>query len=566
MRLLLAAALVVVACRPAAPPTATSDAAPRTVTIVAMNDFHGGLYATPDRKDPERRWGGLPWVAGALDVSRQERPELLVLDGGDVFQGAWPVNATAGMGAVRAYELLGVDAAAVGNHEFDYGGMADGHPLRGAFEAAAAAADFAWLSANVTHADGSAWGPEGVAPWKLLEASGVRVGVIVLTTTDTPSTTVLVFGDPVAAVARTVPEVRGAGAEVVAVVGHLTGGCDAAGFVEPGDVALPSGEIGRLLSELPRGTVDLIVAGHAHSLCALRWEDTFVLENRSGGRVLGRVDLVVGPDGVDLDASLVHPPWGLVHPPVDPGCDGGEYDLTARDIGGRSVTPSAEALALVRELEAEAGSLCDPVGCSARVLGRSRVEESELGNFAADAILAAFPGADLAIQNSGGLRADLPAGELRREHVQRVMPFENQLVLVELDGRRLELLLRLGSSGAHGIMQVAGGGYHFDPDRAGGDDLDGDGSVAPWEVDRLCSAHVGGAPIEPDRRYRVAVSDFLYAGGDDLGLALTGAPIVDEGGLLRDAIERHAGGEGCVGAGGPLLLPEAPRVRRAPCD
>ncbi len=77
-------------------------------------------------------------MAGALDVSRQERPELLVLDGGDVFQGAWPVNATAGMGAVRAYELLGVDAAAVGNHEFDYGGMADGHPLRGAFEAAAA--------------------------------------------------------------------------------------------------------------------------------------------------------------------------------------------------------------------------------------------------------------------------------------------------------------------------------------------------------------------------------------------------------------------------------------------
>ena len=127
-------------------------------------------------------------------------------------------------------------------------------------------------------------------------------------------------------------------------------------------------------------------------------------------------------------------------------------------------------------------------------------------------MLATFPDADLALQNSGGLRADIPSGQLRREHIQAVMPFDNRLVLLELEGKSLELALRVGSSGAHGIMQVAGGSYHFDPSLEEGSDLDGDDAVARWETNRLCAATVDGAAIDPARTYRVVTTDFLRDG------------------------------------------------------
>jgi len=545
-----------------------------SLTLLAVNDFHGALYESPDRKDDQMAYGGLPWLVGAVERVRAEVGPVLLFDGGDLFQGSWPVNATHGRGSVLAYNLMGVDAAAVGNHEFDYGGAEGGHPLRGAFENAAREAEYAWLSANVFDQNGVRWQPEGVAPWTVIERGGVRVGVIGLTTTDTPSTTLaknvvdLQFRDVVQVVGELAPRLRDdERADVVVVVGHLTGACRPDGFASPGEpCSPPDTEIGRLLTELPEGTVDVIVAGHAHTVLAQRSGDTFVLENRSGGRMIGRVDLVVGPEGVDHDASRLHEPWPLHHPRVDPGCGGGDYDLTPRPLGGRLVTPSAEALALIRELESETGSLCEPVGCAAEVITRSRHEEAPAANLMADAMLAAFPGADLALPNSGGVRADLPSGELRREHIQQIMPFNNRLVLVELTGERLSLLMRLGSSGAHGILQIAGGTYGFNPEASGGSDLDGDGEVAPWEADRLCGVSVAGAPVDPTATYKVVVSDFLLGGGDDLGWALAGAPVLKEGGLLRDAIEAYVSGlDRCVGAGTEAVNPESPRIELGAC-
>lgn len=577
--------LTLIGCPDKAPPTAAAASTPAwpsepvTLRFVALNDFHGALYEQTVRgmegpADAPQVLGGLPFVVGAVDALRAEHPDLIVLDGGDQFQGTWPVNATQGRGSVQAFNLLRVDAAAVGNHEFDYGGVPDGHPLRGALEAGGKLADFAWLAANITHEDGTPWAPEGFAPWTIIERQGVRVGVIGLSTEDTPQVTLaanvsdLRFHDVVATMQATVPQVRAAGAQVIAVVGHLTGACAPSSYDDAPESCLPSAEIGRLLTDLPRGTIDVLVLGHAHTIMAHRWDDTFVLEQRAQGHALGIVDLVVGPNGVEPDASTVHPPWFLAHAPVDPGCEPGEYDLTPRDVNGRTVTPSADALALVRALEAEAGSLCDPVGCSTAPLGRSRTYESAVGNVVADAMLAAFPDADLAITNSGGLRADLPGGTLRREHWQQVMPFDNRTLLVEITGERLELLLRLGSSGAHGIMQIAGATYGFDPKATAGSDLDGDGSVAAWETDRLCRSQVtiGGAPLEPKRTYKLVTTDFLVGGGDHLGPAFVDATVLREGPLLRDHLfVWSAAQSGCIGAAAPPVDKRAPRIRQGTC-
>lgn len=570
----LALTILMLGCKPAAPnapvPDATGGSA--TITVVAMNDFHGALYETPDPDDPSRAMGGLPVLVGALDLLRSEDPHLLLLDGGDQFQGSWPVNASKGRGAIEALALVGLDAAAVGNHEFDYGPLDGGHPLRGALEDGAKRAPYAFLAANIHEPDGSRWQPEGVQPWTVIERKGVKIGVIGLSTQDTPQTTLLrhvedlTFADPVEVVREAVPELKALGAQVVVGVGHLTGSCDAKSWTVPPAPCLPDGEIGRLLTELPPGTLDVLVVGHAHTLMAHRWDDTFILENRTKGHMLGRIDLVVGPDGVDADASVIHPPWVLEHAAIDPGCDGGDYPLDPLDVGGRTVTPSAEAVALIARLEEEAGSLCDEVGCAAVALGRNRQAESAVGIVVADAMLAAFPDADLAVTNSGGLRDDIPAGPVRREHLQAVMPFENTLRVVEMTGSQVRTMMRLGSSGAHGILQIAGGAYHFDPAATSGDDLNGDGEIEAWETNRLCDVTVGGAALDDARTYRVVTTDFLYDGGDHMGPAFAGTTVAEEGGLLRDVLFTYVDGlQTCLGEDRPLPDPDAPRIVRASC-
>ena len=530
------------ACKtPAESPSAKE---PVELHFAAINDFHGALYEVPTKEDPSMARGGLPWLAGAVEALRADHPDLILLDGGDLFQGSWPVNATKGRGSIEAFNLLGVDAAALGNHDFDYGPAPDGgHELRGALERAADKADFAWLAANVSPANADAkWLPEAIERYTILEVNGISIGIVGLLTQDTPTTTTpkyvadLVFEDPVQTVEELLPELEAAGVQVLVVLGHLTGQCSPTSYTNPGDPCLPGDELGALLTGLDTGTIDVLIAGHQHTLFAHRHEDTFLLENRSKGHLLGRLDLVVGPDGIDYEKSTLHQPWEILHRAVDPGCSGGEYPLEPLEVGGRMVTPSSEALDLVRRLEEESGSLCEKVGCASKSLGRSRQAESEVGDLVADSMLATFADAEIAIQNSGGLRADIPAGDILRDHLHGVMPFDNKLFLVEMTGAKLDLLFQLGSSGAHGILQVSGAEYHFDPQGTEGTDLDKDGEVAVWERRRLCGVTVNGKPIEPDKTYKVVTTDFLLAGGDHLDLAFGDVKTKTEGPLLRDAI------------------------------
>lgn len=555
---------------PSSAPTDEDTNATRTLRILAINDFHGALYEEADRADPSQRFGGLPWLAGTVDALRAEVPASILLDGGDSFQGSWPVNATHGEGSRLAFDLLDVNAAAVGNHEFDYGpGDGTGHPLRGALNAAFAAAPGRWLATNITQEDGSPWQPEGLLPRRIIEVGGVRVGLFGLSTEDTPTTTRtafvadLRFTDVVPAAHQAATALRDEGAEVVVLLGHLTGSCSPTSYTEPAPCS-PGGEIGRLLEGLPDGLVDVMVLGHAHTLMAERKGNTFLLENRHKGHLIGVLDLVVGAHGVDADASTLHPPVAVRHPPSEPGCDGGTWNLAPATVAGRAVTPRPEAAKLIQSLEARTGSLCDPVGCTTAPFVRSRTELTPIAKLFADAMLKATPDAEVALTNAGGIRDNLPAGTISRGDVFAVMPFDNRLVTVQLTGAQLQLALRIGSSGAHGMILPAGLRYHFDPARTEGTDIDGDGDVSAWERDRLCSVHIGDAPLDPARTYTVVTTDFLFGGGDHLGPAFAGVEIQHEGELLRDAIEafirEH---DGCMDP--DASLNGTPRVIASPC-
>lgn len=554
------------ACRPPVAP----EAGRRSVTILAMNDWHA---AFGERAHAEGALGGLPWFHAAIEARRAVDPDLLLLDAGDGFQGDPAANARLGQATVDAFSLLGVDAAAVGNHEFDHGPCTgdvctDSHPLRGAFRAAANRAPYPYLSANIEDAAGAAWRPPGVRASTLFERGGVRVGVLGLSTQETPTTTKsahvadLRFTDVVGAAAREAAVLRAEGAEVVVAVAHVSGDCRDAPVDGP---CVPDGELGRLLTELPRGTLDLIVAGHAHHRMQGRVGDTVFVETGAHGGALGQVDVWVEASGAVHVQVVPRPLWVLDHAPADPWCaPESAYPVQARPVGGVALAPSTAGIALGRSLAVWSGAGCAEVGClqGAAVRGVFGEGGSPLGALVADALLDAHPDAQVAIQNAGGLRADLAAGRVRQRDVDSVMPFRDHSNRVSVAGADLLRALEVGVSGAHGPLLPAGLTYTVARGPGVDRDLDGDGVQALWERDRLCAVQVGGAPLDVDATYSVVVSDFLLGGGDHQQSGLGQGTLVDTGPRVADAIGTFiaGGGETC------RAVDAAPRITVEDCD
>jgi 5'-nucleotidase len=168
--------------------TLTSGSPPKCVEILETSDLHG--HVTPDTEGGARR-GGLAWLAGYVDILRRRANPVLLLDAGDLFQGTLACNLSHGRVMIAGYDALHVDAAVLGNHEFDYGAEApDADPLA-ALRHRVAEASFPFLAANV---DEKATG--ALPPWKNLLASkifeegGLKVGVIGLSNPETPALTI----------------------------------------------------------------------------------------------------------------------------------------------------------------------------------------------------------------------------------------------------------------------------------------------------------------------------------------------------------------------------------------
>jgi 5'-nucleotidase len=167
------------------------------------------------------------------------------------------------------------------------------------------------------------------------------------------------------------------------------------------------------------------------------------------------------------------------------------------------VTPDDEVAALVAPVLARvADEQRRPLGLTAPTrITRAYEGESGLGNLIADAMRSAV-GADVAVMNAGGIRADVPAGPLTFGHLYEVLPFNNTLAVLNLSGAELRKLLALGYGGRKGVFAVSGLTVTLDR------------CVGPERLKAVTLAD--GTPLEPTRLYRVALPDFLARGGDGL--------------------------------------------------
>lgn len=503
------------------------------ITIVGTNDLHGRVERTAA-------------LAGHLTPLRAQRKAegggVVLVDGGDMFQGTLESNLEEGRVVVDAYNALGYDAVAIGNHEFDFGPAgdlvtpksADDDP-RGALKARAKQARFPFLAANVIdNATGMPVGWPNVMASMQKSVGGVGVGVIGVTTVDTPRTTIAsnFKGLSIAAldesVVREAKKLRENGARVVVVAAHAGGKC--AAFEDPTKLEScdAEGEIMKLARALPVGLVDVIVAGHTHQAMAHTVNGIVILESWANGRGFGRVDL-----GVDVGAQgagsvvieKIHAPRRL--------CGGPDKDDAAIEACQPEGADGQKVVVDKRLLKQLSPSLAKAKRLRARKLGltlksdikRGYDQESALGNLFADLMRAARPDADITLMNGGGIRQDLHQGPLTYGDVFEMMPFDNRFAKAVMTTAELRAVFEknlsadrkggiLSMSGATATISCTGG-------RATVQLVDASGSV-----------------LADDKMISVVTTDFVAFGGDG-GLGVDEARVVvDEGEPVREHLAR----------------------------
>ncbi len=491
----------------AAPSRASAEPSDRVeLSIVGTNDQHGYLEVPNGH-------GGAAVLGGYLKALRAKRPgRVLLLDGGDLFQGTLVSNTAEGAPVIRAMNALGYHASAVGNHEFDFGPAGPpvvakpGENPRGALEARAREARFPLLDANVmVKASGRRWAPQNIRPFTLVELSGVTVGVVGGTTEDAATTTLpsnvrdLEFQGLAGPIAKAAEDARRAGAEVVVAVVHAGGVCRRIG--DPHDLASckPDEEVMRLARAVT-GRVDAIVAGHTHKGMAHFVAGVPVIESFAFGVAFGRIDLVW-----DRKQKKVLTSETIIHPP--------RRMKVGDDYEGQKIAPDPAIRAVYQaDLDRTAALEKQPLGVTLTgPFWENHGNESPLGNLVADWTRALVPGADFALVNGGSLRANVPAGPLTYGDLFRAQPFDNRAAQVTVTGAALRRAL--ATAAEHDMTYLVSGlRYRARCEK---------GKVV---VD---ATRDDGKPWSDSARYRIAVSDFLATGGAGM-LTILGEPIKDD--------------------------------------
>jgi 2',3'-cyclic-nucleotide 2'-phosphodiesterase (5'-nucleotidase family) len=405
----------------AAEPTRSSDETDglRSLTILYTNDEHGWMEATEDS-------GG---AAGLMGLWREKEGytqdgPFLILSGGDMWTG--PVISTwfDGESMADVMNVMGYDAAAIGNHEFDFG--LDGLRER------ATQSEFPFLSANIRdRTTGDI--PDYFLPYVVEEVGGITVGLIGLTTLGTPQTT---MPDNVAGfdfipyrqtLEEVVPQARADGAELLVIVGHICSD-------EMRALAPTAAELG----------IAVIGGGHC---------------NERVSSIVDRVALVEG--GAHMEA------YAKVELTFDTTTDK-VVSVEPSTNNNRGGAPDQEVAAIVGRWRAEADkTLAHVIGYAENEIG---TRSDAMFNMVTDAWLTAYPNADIALTNRGGFRQSIPAGEITLATIVGVLPFSNVLVDVELTGAQLIESIECCNPVVGGMTTVGGyelvDGTSIDPESA----------------------------------------------------------------------------------------------------
>ncbi|MBP9184825.1 MAG: 5'-nucleotidase C-terminal domain-containing protein [Fuscovulum sp.] len=424
--------------------------------------------------------GGFARLNAVAKAERAANPNTLYLFNGDMLSPSLASGFDLGQNTIDFTNLVPFDLAVPGNHEFDFGPENFFEKMK--------ASTYPWAAINLTNGDGSAI--EGLGGVMIKEVAGLKVALIPVaqdTSPEVSSTGSLKFGPTVDMGIAAAKAARDEGADIV--VGVVQTNME-------NDRALMASH-----------AFDVILSGDDHTYATAYDGVTAYVETSVDGQLLTPVDLTVEVTVKDDGSREI------------------SWTPAFRFIDTATVTPDPETVAMAdalrakmdQTLDVEIGTLEAPLDSRRNVV---RAEESTMGNLIADAMRAAT-GADIAIMNGGGIRGDTTydAGrKLTRRDILTELPFGNVTVVTELPGSQVLLALENGVSqvekGAGRFAQVSGLSYAFDA------------SAEPGA--RVSEVMVGGAALEADKVYKVAVNDYILGGGDGYA-SLGGGRLVTDG-------------------------------------
>lgn len=493
--------------------------------IMFTNDIHGGIdrysatFMNPDF--PPMLGGGgsaATYIKLVRSLSNKKDRDNLLVDAGDFFQGHPVGTMTEGRSVIKYMNMIGYDLSVVGNHEYDIGEEALIETYR--------KAKFPILSSNIVK-KGTDVLVDYVQPYLIIEKMGIKIGIIGLTTTDTGK---MSFPDNIKnidflpakpALEKYIKIVRDQGVDLLFVVGHMGLPYD------PEPAYQARYEEDRVQTERHWGFdaqelahevegIDIFFAGHMHKGFPEPWEDPFthtlVFQGWAYGSCVGHVTIKI-----DRETKTIS---GYDAPTIREGVLVTLFEdqfLPDETIADTILAMQKIAEEGMHELIGEAAIYISKLGSGAQNL---------IGNLVCDAMLQATD-SDFAFLNLGGVRSELKRGPITYRDVFNVMPFDNQIVTFEADGRFLKEIIEMRVSTTRHGLRVAGVNVVYSKSRP--------------NYDRITKLLVGGEPWQADKIYKIATSDFLLQGNAGLAL-LTKIPesqITRYENSLRDIIVEY---------------------------
>ncbi|HBC82412.1 bifunctional UDP-sugar hydrolase/5'-nucleotidase UshA [Pseudescherichia vulneris] len=474
------------------------------ITILHTNDHHGHFWRSDDREY------GLAAQKTLVDSVRKEVAaeggSVLVLSGGDINTGVPESDLLDAEPDFRGMNLIGYDAMAVGNHEFD-------NPLE-VLRQQEKWAKFPFLSANIYQ---KSTGERLFKPWAIFKRQDLKIGVIGLTTDDTAKIgnpeffTDIEFRKPADEAKLVIQELNNLDEKerpdvLIATthMGHYDNGEH--GSNAPGDV--------EMARSLPAGSLAMIVGGHSQNPVCMAAENKkqvdyvpgtpcapdrqngiWIVQAHEWGKYVGRADF----EFRNGEMKLVHYQLIPINLKKKIVYDNGDSE---RVLYAPEIPENAQMLSLLTpfqnkgkaQLAVKIGSVNAPLeGDRSKV----RFVQTNLGHLILAAQMART-GASFAVMSGGGIRDSIAAGDITYKDVLKVQPFGNVVVYADMTGKEVVDYLT-----AVAQMKPNSGAYpqfsHVSFTMANG---------------KLNDLKINGEPVDPAKTYRMATLSFNATGGD----------------------------------------------------
>ena len=482
------------------------------ITILHTNDFHARFRpiskydnnCSAKNNAKGKCFGGSARLSSAIEDARSRHSNTILLDGGDQFQGTLFYNLYKGKVAAEMMNMLGYDGMAVGNHEFD-----DGPETLRVFMDSV---DFPVLMANA-NVDMEPELKDQLQKSTTLYKNNRKIGLIGINTVDTAELSSpgenVIFTDAVAAVQSEVDFLTEAGVNIIILLSHS------------------SYRVDKMIAANTTG-VDVIVGGHDNTLLSNVSDrakgpyptvvnGTQIVQAYAYGKFLGELSVLFDEEGNVIHAS-------------------GEPII----IDG-SVNENSQIVARLDELEKPINTLKETiVGTVSTPLTGDRavcrIQECDMGNMIADAMRDAVidKGYTIALQNSGGIRASLDAGDVTLGEIMTILPFQNTLSTFKVTGEQLLTAIENGVSQVEDVAgrfpQVSGMRYTFDPSKPANG-----GRVTSIEIDEDGS----WKPLDLNKMYGMVSNNFIRGGGDGYKVFRSASEIYDFGPDLADVVANY---------------------------